>query len=119
MKQKFFELARKLSYKSSHRQHRLGCVIVKKNQIIGLGFNQIKTHPKSIHKYNMLHAEISALIGIGRADLKGCVAYVYRENRYNKPSNARPCEACMQALTLSGIKKVYYSYDGTYKEECI
>lgn len=111
MKLKYFDLAKKLSKKSDHHSHQLGCVIVNKNKVIGLGFNQIKTHTRSLHQFKMLHAEMSALLGNSYEDLRGCEAYVYRECKNGKKAMAKPCPACEQALKLAGIKKVYFTVD--------
>lgn len=122
MKQKYFELAKKLSIKSSHHTHKMGCVVVNKNEIVGIGFNQIKTHPKSPHPFKTLHAEISAILGVSYRDLKGCTVYVYRETKDGKPAMAKPCQVCEQALKNVGIKKVYFSVDNDkgwdYTEYC-
>ena len=109
MKIRFFELARRLSKHSDHYQHKLGCVIVRKNKILSVGFNKLSTHPKSPHAYHSLHAEISALIGLSYEDLRYCVAYVYRETKDGKTALARPCPSCERALKLAGIRGVYYT----------
>lgn len=117
MKSKFFKLAKKLSEKSDHHSHHLGCVIVNKNSVISVGFNQLKTHSKSPHKYKMLHAEISALLGNTYRELKGCTAYIYREHRSGEKALAKPCPSCEIALKEAGIKKVCYTTEEGYKEE--
>ena len=116
MKLKYFDLARKLSVKSTHHQHKLGCVIVKKNKIVGVGFNEVKTHTQSPHPYKMLHAEISALLWNSYKDLEGSEAYVYRERKDGKLALAKPCSACESALRVAKIKKVYYSSETGYQE---
>lgn len=115
MKQRFFELAKKLSVKSNHPKHQLGCVIVNKNRIVGVGFNKFKTHTKSNHAFQMLHAEVDALLGVARADLKGCTAYVYRETKDGAPAMSKPCAACEIALKDAGIKTVFYTTDGGFE----
>ena len=117
MKLKYFELCKTLIKKSTHHQHHLSCVIVNKNKIISMGWNQIKTSPKSPHKYNMLHAEIHALLGVPYEKLKGCKAYVYRQDKNGNLAISKPCKACETALKLAGIKKVYYSTKNGYTEE--
>ena len=116
MKQKFFDLARKISSKSDHHRYKIGCVIVRKNNIVGIGFNQLKTHPKSPHKFSTIHAEFSALLGADPADLIGSEIYVYRQTRNGLPAIAKPCPSCTKMLQNIGIKKVYYTinegYDG-------
>jgi len=110
-KEKFFRLAKRVSQRSDHHSHKIGCVIVYKNRVISIGFNRLCTHPKSIHKHKSLHAEISALIGIPLEELKNCVAYVYRETKDGNAALSKPCEACEQALRMSGIKRVYYTVE--------
>jgi len=117
MKPRYFDLARKLSKKSTHHQHQLACVIVHKNRVVSMGWNQKKTHSKSIHKFKMLHAEIHALLGCTYDELKGCVAYVYRETKNGQPAMSKPCTTCEIALKLAGIEKVYYTSDEGYKEQ--
>jgi len=114
MKQRYFDLAKKLSVKSSHPKHQLGCVIVNKNRIIGVGFNKFKTHTKSNHAFQMLHAEVDALLGLDRSVLKGCSVYVYRETKDGIPAMSRPCQACQIALKDAGIKTVHYTTDGGF-----
>ena len=58
---KYFKLAKKQSEKSTHYQHKLGCVIVKNNRVLGLGFNKLKSHPKSPHAYSFIHAEFDSV----------------------------------------------------------
>jgi dCMP deaminase len=109
VKVKFFKLAQRLSLNSSHHTHKIGAVISKKNRIISLGFNQLKTSPNSPHPFKTLHAEVDALLGNSYQDLKGCVIYVYRETKDGLPANSKPCPTCEFALKRAGIKKVYYS----------
>lgn len=108
---RYFQQAKDWASLSNHHTYKLGCVLVKKNRIVGSGYNQIKTHTKSIHKFNMLHAEISALIGIDAEKLKNSYAFVYRERKDGKPAMAKPCEACELALRQAGVKRVYYTID--------
>jgi deoxycytidylate deaminase len=117
MNLRYFDMAKKLSKRSNHNRFQLGCVIVDKNKIVGMGFNMIKTHPKSIHEFNMLHSEISALIGLSEEVSKGCTAYIYREKKDGQPALAKPCSACFTALSLAGIKRICYSSNNGYKEE--
>jgi tRNA(Arg) A34 adenosine deaminase TadA len=119
MRMKWFDLARKLSKKSDHQDHKLGCVIVKGSKVIGLGFNKLRTSPRAKTRYNRLHAEVSALLNSGREDLTGCEAYIYRETKLGVPACSRPCPHCMSALILTGIKKICYSDNGSFKEERI
>lgn len=131
--EKFLSLARSLAEESSFRRFRLGSCIVKKGKIISVGFNLHKTHPLQRH-YNTLlrtdieadaphyiHAEMAALIKAKslNIDLKGAELYVYRIAADGEPSMARPCAACMKAIKVHGIKKVYYTTNDGIAEEKI
>lgn len=119
MKSRFFNLAKKLSYKSDYHSHRLGAVIVRGGEVIGVGFNKRKTHPMSHTRFNNIHAELSAVLSAGLEDLKGCAIYVYRETKQGQPAMARPCEHCMKLLKQLSISKVYYSTDCGFSKEKI
>lgn len=119
MKPRFFDLAKKLSYRSDHQQHRLGCVIVKKNRVISVGWNVLKTHTQSPHPYRSIHAEFSAIIGVDKRELKGSDVYVYRENKNGTPALARPCIHCYKCLQQVGVEKIYYTTTDGYKDELI
>lgn len=117
MKKRLCLLAKSLSLHSPHHTHKLGAVIAKKGRPLSVGFNSCQTHPKSIHPFQTLHAEISALIGMSFDKSKGCDAYVYREIKNGSPGLAKPCGACHQALKLAGIKRMYYTTPSGWREE--
>lgn len=119
MKMKFFELAKKLASKSDHSQHRLGCVISKKNRIVSIGWNKLKTHSKSPHKFKSIHAEFSAILGIDPEELKGSDIYIYRQRRNGVPANSFPCESCFNMLQSICVKNIYYTDEGSFKHEQI
>lgn len=114
MKSKYFDLAQKLSLKSTHPKHQLGCVVVRKNEVVGLGFNKFKTHPKSNHPFQMVHAELDATLGLSREVLKGADVYVYRETKDGETAIAKPCPYCEAALREVGVRKVFYTVDYGY-----
>lgn len=117
MKLKFFELAKKLSKKSNYTEHQLGSVIVRRNNIEGVGWNSSKTHPRSPTRYQRIHAEFSALLSTGREDLTGCDIYVYREVKNGQIANARCCVDCIKMLKQVGIKRMFYTSETGYKME--
>lgn len=104
-------LAKKMSHKSDHADYRIGAVVVKKNKILGLGYNRNKTHTKSPHKYRHLHAEIDAMLGISIDDLRNAEIYVWRQTKNGVPALAKPCLSCMQAIKISRLKMVHYTAD--------
>lgn len=108
MKKKAMRLAAKLSEHSCHK-YQVGAVIIMGNKILGLGFNQVKTHTKSTHSFKTLHAETAALIDAGLGDTRGAVCYVYRRLKDGTGAMAKPCPSCSNMLKERGIKRVYYT----------
>lgn len=119
MKVRFFDLAKALSKKSTYH-HQMGAVVVKKSRVIGVGFNKpSKTHPKSNTKFNTIHAELDAILGLDRSDLKGADIYVFREYKDGRPAMAKPCPHCQQLLIEVGIRNIYYTKDGKFEKETV
>lgn len=117
MKAKFFKLCKKLSTCSDHHQHRLGALVVNKDKILGVGFNSLRTHPKSPHEFKSVHAEFMAINSCDPETLKGATLYVYRENRSGNVVNSKPCVSCMTLILNSGIKRIYYTHEDVgYKQ---
>ena len=114
MKIKFFDTAKRLSKKSEHHKHHIGCVIVNKNTLVGFGFNKLKTHPKSNHKYKSTHAELHAILGVPRDELRGSDMYLYRQHRDGQLATAKPCKYCEKLIKQSGIKRVFHTVEGGY-----
>jgi deoxycytidylate deaminase len=114
-RKKFFELAKKLSEKSTY-WHKLGAVVVtRKGRIAGVGFNKpTKTHPKSGNEYKTIHAEFDAIIGLARSELAGATVYVYRQYKDGSPALSKPCACCEAMLREVGIKNVYYTSSNGY-----
>jgi deoxycytidylate deaminase len=106
-----------ISQKGEHPQHKLGCIIAKKGKVVGLGFNQLKTHPKSPHPFGSIHAEFSAILGVDPGELHGATAYVYRQYKSGQPALAKPCKYCERVLRDCGISSVVYTVSDGFKEE--
>lgn len=94
-------------HKSNHHSHRLACAIVRKRRVVAVSHNMIKTSPRSSARFNMLHAEIGALLKSGETE--GCFAVVYRESKLGGSALAKPCGGCEMALRYAGLKGVFYS----------
>lgn len=114
MKVKFFDTAKRLSKKSEHHKHHIGCVIVNKNTMIGFGFNRLRTHPKSTHKYKSTHAELHATLGVPCKELEGSDMYLYRQHKDGTLATAKPCEGCQEYIRKCGIKRVFYTIENGY-----
>jgi pyrimidine deaminase RibD-like protein len=104
-----YNLAQRLSKKSNHHTYKLGCVIFNKKEIIGLGFNQLKTHPKSPHPFHSIHAEFHAIMGVSPSDLRNAKVFVYMENVKGKIGKGKPCPCCTKMLEQLGLSKVFYT----------
>jgi tRNA(Arg) A34 adenosine deaminase TadA len=97
----------------------MSAVIVIKNKIVGLGFNQMKTHPfqakfsknkDSVYIHAEIHAIKNALRSIDVDDLRYADLYVTRVmNGNSKRGMSKPCEGCVGAIVEFGIKRVYYT----------
>lgn len=105
---KFIDLACKIAEKSTSK-FRLGCVIVKKNRVVSVGYNSMeKTHPKSQSFGNYLHSELSALISTPKEELFNSTAYIMRIKKDGSLGSSKPCPVCYEALKLANVKTIYY-----------
>lgn len=114
---KFENILRKLKSFSTHPQHKVSAIVVRGNRIFSTGFNKIQSHPRSNSYDNMLHAEVSALIGLDYKTTKGATIYVFREKKTGELGISKPCPNCEVAIRNAGIKKVIYSSEQGWKEE--
>jgi len=107
---------------------RMVSLIVIKNQIISIGYNQEKTDPFVIdfqkHKQmEFLHAETHAIKKALKAvknpkDLHKATMYICRiKNNHNVKQLirglAKPCIGCQKAINYYGIRRVVYSLNNT------
>jgi deoxycytidylate deaminase len=111
---RFFNLARQLSLKSTHHTHRLGCVLVRGTKVIGVGYNQLKSHPNSPDDWKTVHAEFHAVLGVSPADLHKARAYVYRESKSGDWALAKPCTSCQKLLRDCGVVEVLFTTSSGY-----
>lgn len=116
MNKQFLKKLKALTKLSDH-DHKLSCLVTKKDRIISSGYNQKKTCPNSPYKYKYIHCEYNALKRLNIEDTKGCTVYIYRENKQGIPSNAAPCIFCRKLLQSFSIKRIIYSYDNSWIEE--
>ncbi len=101
--------ARNISKHSNYRTQ-VGCVLVKGNHPISVGFNRAKYNKVYGNPWRKsIHAESNAIMTSGKDKVKKCTAYIYRETKDGKSGMARPCGDCMARLKLFGAKKVIYS----------
>jgi dCMP deaminase len=101
---------------SSATRLKVGCVIVKNDTIIGIGYNGMPSgwdnvcedeeydedgfHITSKTKKEVIHAEINAISKVARSTNSSEGAYMFITHA--------PCMECSKALFQSGIQKVFY-----------
>ena len=125
----YFNKANDISTLSDFPRVHIGCIAVYKKNIIGIGYNSLKTSPiqskyntlgkrillsnhgKPINEY--LHAEIACLNMIRNMDIdfSKVKLYISRRNCWGDLACCRPCSACEYAIKELGIKTVYYTDD--------
>jgi deoxycytidylate deaminase len=129
-----FEKAKNAALLSDYGKFHVGCIAVYENQIIGVGCNSNKTHPKQkyYNKYRHLsfdrcepmpkiHAEMMCLNSISKLDVdfSKVTLFVYRQLKMTPYGMARPCQACMNAIKDLGIKNIFYTSNDGYVRETI
>jgi dCMP deaminase len=118
MKQKFIdahmEVAEVYSKLSSAKRLQVGCVIVKDNTIIGIGYNGMPSgwtneceDENFITKPEVIHAESNAILKIARSTNSTQDADLFVTHA--------PCIHCAKLIHQSGIKSVFYRE--TYRDE--
>lgn len=106
MKTKYFDLAVRAARHSEHPKYRVGAVIVRNGNILGIGFNSMKTHPKSHTHHQRIHAELKAVLN-AQDDVSGADIYVVRLTRQGQLACAIPCPSCEALIIDSGIRNIY------------
>jgi dCMP deaminase len=127
MKNKFInahmEAAEVYSKLSSAKRLQVGCVIVKDNTIIGIGYNGMPSgwtnecehaiyeedigHSYTKTKAEVLHAETNALAKVARSTNSSDGASLFVTHA--------PCLDCAKLIHQSGINSVYYR--NTYRDD--
>jgi len=101
------------SVRSPCERLQVGCVLVKNNRLISMGYNGFLSGTDHVsivrdnHEQATIHAEINAVTDAAKrgVSIDGAEAYV---THY-------PCLNCYKALASSGVKKIYYNTD--YKND--
>ena len=128
MKQKFLnahmEAAGVYARLSSAKRLKVGCVIVKNDTIIGIGYNgmpsgwdnvceyevyeeDLSSKPRLVTKSEVLHAETNALAKVARSTNSTEDADMF--------VTCAPCLDCAKLIHQSGIKRVFYNH--TYRSD--
>jgi tRNA(Arg) A34 adenosine deaminase TadA len=109
--QKFAKVALELAAEADHDvTHQLCALVVLKNRVLSVGYNQPKTHTISADtKMQQLHAEMHAIIRCPDEDLRGAEIVVARCRPSGNPGLAKPCPVCEGILRRSGVRRVIYT----------
>lgn len=105
----FMNIANDSSKRSPCERLKVGCVLVKDNRMISMGYNGFLSNceHKSIirdnHEQATIHAEMNAICDAAKrgVSINESVAYI---THY-------PCINCYKALASSGIKRIFYKHD--------
>ena len=113
MKEKFkhahMKVAEVYGELSSCNRLRVGCVIVKDDTVIGIGYNGTPTGDDNACEYEgvtkpeVIHAEINALAKVAKSTNSSADADLF--------VTVSPCIECAKLIKQSGIKTVYYKND--------
>ena len=93
-------------------------LIIKGGNIINVAHN-IPTYNRWASNFKVnpthasLHAEIGALLGLAREVTTGSDLYVVYLHKDQTWGNSKPCPMCQQAITIAGIRRVYYTSNNT------
>lgn len=106
------------AFRSPDPSTQVGCVIVKKNRIAGMGYNG---YPRGVEpitwerspsapflesKYTyVVHSEVNAVINTPREDVVGSTAYM----------TLFPCNVCAGIMISAGVKEIIY-FDDKYHD---
>ena len=129
-KLKMLDLAKNVASLSDIKQYKLGAVIARGRDVLSTASNSTKTHPLQkkfnrhrgdiAEEWTYLHAEIAAIIKVkNKKLLSGATIYIHRTFKCGRNALARPCPACMAAISLAGIKKIVYTTDFGVAEETL
>ena len=111
----FIDIASLSSIRSPCSRLKVGCVLVKENRMISMGYNGFLSgcpHKSIIvdnHEQATIHAEINAITDAAKrgVSVDGSTAYITHH----------PCLNCYKALAASGVQKIIYADD--YKNDPI
>ena len=109
----FMSIAILGSIRSPCNRLKVGCVIVKNNRLVSMGYNGFLPNSKHVsrirdnHEQSTVHAEQNAISDAASrgVSVNECIAYI---THY-------PCINCFKILIAAGIKKIIYLND--YKND--
>lgn len=115
---RYFKWARNCAGHSEHGIYKMGAIIIRSGQIIAVGWNKNKSHPKAKNYTTKIHAELDALIMPRIEDVFDAHMYVVRLTNGGALATSKPCKDCMILIQEAGLASVTYIDDqGQIKTE--
>lgn len=103
----YMGIAFEISYASHATRSKVGCVIVKEDNIIGFGYNGTPRgfdntcEVDGVTKQEVLHAESNAISKCSQSTLSSKGADLY--------TTSSPCPECCKLIIQAGIARVFYT----------
>jgi deoxycytidylate deaminase len=97
---------------SNGRVFHLAAILLRKGDVVKIGENTTKTHPRFKRYYNdgssaaCMHAEMNVLRFAKPGDVIEVIRFSKKDHSWTM---AKPCDICMQEMKKTGIKKVRYT----------
>ena len=102
------EVAKIYGELSTAERLKVGCIIVKGDRIISIGYNGMPSGGSNVCEENghtkpeVLHAEANAITKLAKSTESGQDAYMF--------CTAAPCVDCAKLIVQSGIKEFHYEH---------
>lgn len=102
----YMGIAAEISYASHATRSKVGCIIVKEDNIIGFGYNGTprgfdnSCEVDGVTKQEVLHAESNAISKCAQSTLSSKGADLY--------TTSGPCPECCKLIIQAGISRVFY-----------
>lgn len=104
----YIGIANRIALQSHDTDHKVGCVIVKDNNIIAMGWNGMPSGmsnecklPSGTTKPEVLHAETNAIAKVSKSTMSAEGATLY--------CTLSPCLECAKLIYQAGISRVVYT----------
>lgn len=106
----YMEMAEVVSKRSYAKRLQVGCIVVKDNRILSLGYNgtlpgdsnvcEYEKNGELVTKPDVIHAEANAILKMARDGEQSKDAILF--------ATVAPCIDCAKMIVACGIKKVYW-----------
>lgn len=108
---KYLKSASDVALNSEHGIYKMGAILVNNGNIVAIGWNKNKSHPKAKNYTRTIHAELDALIGSRYGEIFDTDMYVARITKGGALATSKPCKDCMVLIKEAGISSVTFIDD--------